>query len=125
MSVAISWAKKVQLAKCDIRSVFQNPVTCVCVCVCACVRVCVCVCVCVKTVSKGRSRGGSWGSNLLNHVREAKKWCIDMKIMSFLYFYEIKTITYIPFKNLHPPHSLFHAQGVVQWGVDRVVSHLK
>ena len=27
MSVAISWANKMELAKCDIQSVFQNTVT--------------------------------------------------------------------------------------------------
>ena len=46
--------------------------------------------------------------------------------LSFLYFCKIKTIA-ITFKNLHLPHPLLHAQGVVhgQWGVNRVVSHLK
>ena len=44
--------------------------------------------------------------------------------LSFLHFCKIKTIA-ITLKNLHPPHSLLHAQGVVQWGVNRVVSHLK
>ena len=35
--------------------------------------------------------------------------------LSFLYFCKIKTIA-ITFKNLHLPHPLHHAQGVVQWG---------
>ena len=127
---------------------------CVCVCVCVSVHVCVsvCVCVCVRVpvpMCVGFSlcvslsvfvcicvAGADPGEGHRGQMTPSKTCQGSQKLMywydsngfklSFLYFCKIKTIA-ITFKNLHLPHPLLHAQGVVhgQWGVNRVVSHLK